>query len=100
MSSKTPPINSTVMVSANRGFTWFPVQFLWIGEQSFVWRNMSASAEEGNENIEKTHHTYFNWLEVGELEPRTYHLHQESEEIQSYFGYKSEEININNEEEI
>lgn len=86
--AKTPPLNTTVMVSGNGRSTWFPAQFLWIGQQSFVWRNLSPGAREGNEIPEKAHHTYFNWVEVGDLELRTYHSHQESEEIQAYFGYK------------
>lgn len=86
--AKTPPLNTTVMVSANGRSTWFPAQFLWIGQSTFVWRNMSPGATEGNEIAQSSHHTYFNWVEVGDLEMRTYHPHQESEELQAYFGYK------------
>lgn len=88
LNAKTPPLNTTVLVSANNRSTWFPAQFLWIGNSSFVWRNMMPGALSENEIPERAHHSYFDWVELGDLEPRSYHPHQESEELQAYFGYK------------
>lgn len=68
-----PPIDKVVFVSSNKGFTWFPAKFLWVGEKTFVWRNMLPGAAADGENTNNNHHTYFLWAEaIPELELKTY----------------------------
>lgn len=80
-----PPERVTVLVSANQGHTWFPAMFLWLGRKTFVWRNMSPGALEGNEIPENKHYGYFMWKVIPEgWKERTYHPHNEPEEIRQY----------------
>lgn len=68
-----PPLNTTVFVSSNRGYTWFPAMFLWIGEKTFVWRNMVGGAQADNEITNNNRFTYFMWSPVPEgVELKTY----------------------------
>lgn len=68
-----PPVNETIFVSSNRGYTWFPARFLWIGEKSFVWRNMVPGAHADAELTHNGHYTYFLWATAPDwLELTTY----------------------------
>lgn len=90
LNAKTPPLNTTVMISSNVGNTWFPAQFLWIGKKSFVWRNMLPGAYKDNEIPERAHHSYFRWIPLGELEMRSHQTPNEPEHIRAYIISESE----------
>lgn len=86
-----PPVNEMVMVSANQGYTWFPICLLWIGEKSFVWRNMQSVAHEGNEIFHQAH--YSCWLYrpfVDGMERRSYHRIEETDDVWKRFKFTSE----------
>ena len=86
-----PPVNELVMVSANRGFTWFPIRLLWIGETSFVWRQMTARARPNSEIFEGIH--YSNWLYrpfVDGMEYRSYFRDKETDDVWERIKFVSE----------
>lgn len=70
--TKNIELNKLYMVSANQGYTWFPVKFLWIGNITHVWSNCIGS-DDGSERAESFSVSKWKVCEFDNFEPRVYY---------------------------